>query len=284
MCIAFWTANTAGYDLALSFNRDEYYSRPTVGFHHWPSNPSIFAPQDLQPDNPDQRGSWIGTSKGRLALLTNFREPIFHHDNRISRGALIRNYLLDPPMTPGGQPLINPAGGVAQEYAQLIYEERANYDGFNLVLFDFAERPVRAVYVSNRSDQAVKDLEPGVVYGLSNSLLDNPWPKVTRGQQMFAEALRVGGSDDGVIARLMSVMRDEGDLQEGSLPHKIEDLKDRIFVPKVDDGLCGSMASGDYGTRTTDVLLLRGDVLTVAERNYSVDSSGGEVKISRVEV
>ncbi|KAJ2886853.1 hypothetical protein H4R27_000385 [Coemansia aciculifera] len=186
MCIVFWKQfdDTHPYQLILAFNRDEFLSRPTLGFHHWPASPSIFAPQDLLPP-PPQRGTYIGTNTNRLALLTNFREPPSNRC-KISRGALVRDYLLSEKS--------------AQDYAQTVFDQRQNYDGFNLVLFD----KTQVVYVTNRgySEGTVKVLDGGGVVGLSNATIDDVWPKVEHGKEAFAQAIE--SSSDEQMYRSVS--------------------------------------------------------------------------------
>ncbi|KAJ2179234.1 Transport and Golgi organization protein 2, partial [Coemansia sp. RSA 532] len=158
MCIAIWKLDdkaeaTGDYSLVLAFNRDEYFDRPTRGFHIWESKPNICAPLDLKPPDEAHRGSWIGVNrKGRLAFLTNFRELVPHHDGKISRGALVRDFLLDDLVTPGGQHVQTHSSNrdAVIEYAEKVYNERELYDGFNLVLFDLLSEHKTAVYVSNR--------------------------------------------------------------------------------------------------------------------------------------
>jgi uncharacterized protein with NRDE domain len=69
----------------------------------------------------------------------------------------------------------------ALAYAEGIEPDR--YAGFNLLLTDGES----LVYCSNRDGQP-RSLQPGI-YGLSNHLLDSPWPKLLAARQAFAEAL-----------------------------------------------------------------------------------------------
>ncbi|KAI8322591.1 hypothetical protein GQ54DRAFT_144474 [Martensiomyces pterosporus] len=230
MCIAFWKLSEGGgshgcRDFVLAFNRDEFLDRPTKGFHAWPRHPNIYAPQDLKPPDESHRGSWLGVSRqGRLALLTNFREAVPHHDGKISRGALVRDFLLDQPVTPGGQEIEGEE--VTVEYARRVFEERQKYDGFNLVLFDLRPGRRQAVYVTNRGSEvgpdgtpgSLKVLSAGEVVGLSNSTIDNPWPKVLKGKRAVTQVLEdtqdgeIGdqtsdSADEQLISSLLSIMR-----------------------------------------------------------------------------
>ncbi|KAJ2851623.1 hypothetical protein IWW36_000946 [Coemansia brasiliensis] len=290
MCIAFWRLDNdaealGGYSLVLAFNRDEYFDRPTRGFHIWEDRPNICAPLDLKPLNKNHRGSWIGTNRqGRLAFLTNFREPVPHHDGKISRGALVRDFLLDNPVTPGGQQIhAKTSSAIVIEYAEKVFQEREMYDGFNLVLFDLAAPQKTAVYITNRGSNQqggmghMSVLSQGQTMGLSNSTIDNPWPKVVYGSEKFKQVLASSNSfndpdeqDTHVIAKVMDVMCDPSPFngENGKcIPQSVEELAQCIFVPRV-NGSIGQLSDGCYGTRTTDVLLLRSNILVIAECNY----------------
>ncbi|PIA14585.1 DUF833-domain-containing protein [Coemansia reversa NRRL 1564] len=287
MCIAFWRLGKGhkdGYNLVLMFNRDEYFERPTQGFHIWKAHPHICAPLDLKPEIEEHRGSWIGVNQqGRLALLTNYREKIPHHDDKISRGALVRDFLLDNPRTPGGQLLnLNNSDSMVMEYAKKIFVERELYDGFNLVLFDLQPEHMTAVYVTNRGDDGkggrglLRVLNNDSVTGLSNSTIDDiSWPKVRHGKVRVSEILNecidkvnTDKQDKQTITGLMELMRDTSPFNQEILPQQVDDLKECIFVPRL-SGNIKILANESYGTRSTNVLLLRESKLTIAECNYA---------------
>ncbi|KAJ1945154.1 hypothetical protein FBU59_002393 [Linderina macrospora] len=308
MCIAFWVLNTTTtsdtedtHDLVLAFNRDEYLERPTKGFHAWEAHPNIFAPKDLKPDDESHRGSWIGVNRqGRLALLTNFREPVPHHDGKISRGALVRDFLLNKPVTPGGQTVDIDKG--IREYAEAIFNERQRYDGFNLVLMDLVPGRRQAVYVTNRGavghdgqPGTIANVGDGGVAGLSNSTIDNPWPKVVKGRQQFEDRLKAHGieaGDEGLVNALMDMMSNTAPFTPDNQPTEITDLMRCVFVPKVNglrwtgvDNATVLVSHDGYGTRTTDILLLRKNKLTIAERNhYPQDPDSSAIEVSHVEL
>ncbi|KAJ2895314.1 Transport and Golgi organization protein 2 [Coemansia aciculifera] len=285
MCVTFWKLSSSsasdGYRLVLAFNRDEFFDRPTLGFHHWPPPASggVFAPQDLQPADASQRGAWLGLNThhgGRLALLTNFRELTPLRPSTTSRGPLVRNYLLHGTESPW-------------EYAQAVYKERQRYDGFNLVLFDLLDNTV--IYVTNRgfkdNEGTIQRLtdEDGRVVGLSNSSIDDcAWPKVRYGKEAFARALAEtsgSGDEQELVEALMQVMSDTGpfDQQKDHTPQRLDDLKQCIFVPEINS--IYPLPPGRYGTRTTDVILVKGRRLTVAEREHD---NKDQIIISHIEI
>lgn len=77
------------YRLILAANRDEFYNRPTDPLDHWADHPDVLAGRDLK-----GKETWLGiTRTGRIAAITNFREPGVQIKMAPSRGILIRDYL-----------------------------------------------------------------------------------------------------------------------------------------------------------------------------------------------
>jgi len=153
------------YPLVVAANRDEFYDRPTQPLSYWNRNTNILAGQDLE-----CKGTWLGvTLNGRFAAITNYREPHKNIDHAPSRGLLVSEFLS------GTQ---NP-----EQYLADVQRRADQYHGFNLLIGDRAT----LYYYSNRGDGIVK-LDPGV-YGLSNHLMNTPWPKVEKGRRMFQTLL-----------------------------------------------------------------------------------------------
>ena len=63
-----------------------------------------------------------------------------------------------------------------QSYLKEIKSVGGQYNGFNLLVGDRAE----LFYYSNRGNR-IQKIKPGI-YGLSNHLLDTPWPKIAKGK------------------------------------------------------------------------------------------------------
>lgn len=220
------------YPLVVAANRDEFYVRPTAALARWPDAPQVIGGLDLEAG-----GTWLGvTEKGRFAAVTNVREPGMAK-GLLSRGALTRNFLT--------------SGLSASEYASQI--DYAQYSGFNLLLSDGES----LVYCSNRDGQP-RALAPGV-YGLSNHLLDSPWPKLLQARERFTEALP-NLPDESAFFDLLadqSIVDDEN-LPSTGVPIEWERLLSAVFVK-----------SESYGTRASTVAWQDTDGdLTIHEKSF----------------
>ena len=152
------------YRLILAANRDEFHDRRSQPAHWWDDNPDVLAGRDLEAG-----GTWLGLSRsGRLALVTNYREPGKREAGVPSRGELVSKFLASRKS--------------ASEFAANLYAEAPLYSGFNLLVLDDQE----CLYLCNRG-HFQKRLADGI-YGLSNHRLDTPWPKVERTLHRYAPA------------------------------------------------------------------------------------------------
>ncbi len=220
------------YPLVVAANRDEFYARPTAALARWPDAPQVMGGLDLEAG-----GTWLGiTDTGRFAAVTNVREPGMAK-GLLSRGTLTRNFLT--------------SGFSASEYATQI--DYARYSGFNLLLSDGES----LVYCSNRDGQP-RALAPGV-YGLSNHLLDSPWPKLLQARERFAEALPRLPEQSAFFDLLadQSIV-DDKNLPSTGVPIEWERLLSAIFVK-----------SESYGTRASTLAWqgANGDI-TIHEKSF----------------
>jgi uncharacterized protein with NRDE domain len=220
------------YPLVVAANRDINYARPTRAADFWPDAPRLLAGRDLVAN-----GTWLGITRDmRFAAVTNFREYPAKPGVR-SRGLLTRDYLLGRD---------DPASYCAQI-------ERDLYEGFSLLVAD----GTHLSYVSNR-DGALRVLGSGI-YGLSNSLLETPWPKVTRAKDAFNSAL------DKLPRRaeFFRFLSDEPRPPYETFPHtgvpiEIERLRSAVFIQ-----------SPDYGTVSSTLLLVsRFGRISLEERSF----------------
>jgi uncharacterized protein with NRDE domain len=221
MCLVLvvWRAH-AQYPCLVAANRDELHARPTAGAEWWPDHPHILAGRDLEAG-----GTWLGVTRaGRFAALTNYRDPEQRRAGVPSRGALVADMLESGASVAEGLTHLRAAG--------------ADYNGFNLIFSD-GER--LGIYESARG--AGRELGPGI-YGLSNHLLDTPWPKVQNAKTRLEAAL-VGLTD---TAPLLDLLRDDRPASDAQLPRtgvslEWERLLSSAFV-----------RAPDYGTRCSTII------------------------------
>ncbi len=217
------------YKLALAANRDEFYARPTESAHWRPEAPEVLAGKDLQAG-----GGWLGLSKGgRIAALTNFRGGNHKPAEPPSRGEIVSDFLFEK------HPVEN--------YLHLLEGKGKNYQGFNVVLGEIDQ----LFYYSNMSQQS-KPIEPGV-HGLSNHLLDTPWPKVRTGCATLAQIfndLDENATDQNTASLLFEMLKNEKIAPDADLPSTGVGLElERVLSPLF-------IQSPVYGTRASTVVLV----------------------------
>jgi len=224
------------YRLVVAANRDEFHRRPSAPADFWPERPELVAGRDLEAG-----GTWLGLTRGgRFAALTNFREPGRHRPGAPSRGALAAEFLQ------GSSP---PLAFLAE-----LRGQARDYNGFSLVVGD---RDALA-YLSNRGPGPLA-LAPGV-HGLSNHLLDTPWPKVERSRARLAALLSGRKVDPEELLELLSdrTVAPDAELPSTGLPLELER---RLSPPMV--------VAPDYGTRcSTAVLVGRDDRVRLVEQSF----------------
>lgn len=210
------------YPLVLAANRDEFHARAAAPAAWWDEPAGMLAGRDL-----GAGGTWLGVTRdARFAVLTNYRDPGRNDATAPSRGMLVTRALAQ------AAPLEVTLGWLGREAGA--------YNGFNLLFSDGARLGVfESVTGSGR------ELGPGV-YGLSNHLLDTPWPKVTAAKSQLAAAL--ARLPDEVP--LFELLRDGRPAADTELPRtgltlEWERLLSSAFI----------RAPG-YGTRCSTVLLL----------------------------
>ena len=210
------------YRLVLAANRDEFHDRPSQPAHWWQDHPGLLAGRDQEAG-----GTWLGLNRsGRLALVTNFREPSTRAPGKRSRGELVTNFLTDD------RPVA--------EFATDMSADASEFSGFNLLVFDSRD----CLYLSNRGDfQQI--LQPGI-HGLSNHRLNTAWPKVEKTRRRLADAVSSAEIDE---AELFSIIGDNRPCNDKVLPDTgiARDLEKLLSAPFV--------ISPDYGTRCSTLVL-----------------------------
>jgi uncharacterized protein with NRDE domain len=204
----------------VAANRDEFHARPAAPAQWWPDRPQILAGRDLEAG-----GTWLGLTRGgRFAALTNYRDPEQRRVQAPSRGTLVTS-------------LLESGASVAEGLAYLR-GVGADYNGFNLIFSDG-----ESLGIFESVPGLGRELEPGI-YGLSNHLLDTPWPKVQNAKSRLTAAL------DGITdtAPLLGLLRDDRPAPDAQLPRtgvslEWERLLSSAFV-----------RAPDYGTRCSTII------------------------------
>lgn len=239
MCLIAWNWQPASpTPLLLIANRDEHHARPTAALHWW-DDADILAGRDLR-----SGGSWLGVSRnGRLAALTNHRNPGLQRVDRPSRGELVSNFLR--------------SGQSALEFLTELRRHSADYNPFNLLLFDGSS----LLGLESRHDRLVR-LLPGLG-AVSNADFHTPWPKLTRLRQALQRLL---DQDRAGNAELLTLLHDvqlanDADLPASGIPLALERALSAAFV-----------ITPDYGTRSSSVVRIGNSGIEFLEQGF--DASG----------
>jgi uncharacterized protein with NRDE domain len=240
-----WRTHPA-YRLIVAANRDEYFARASAPAGFWDDHKNVLAGRDLEAG-----GTWLGiTLTERFAALTNYRNPAERRTGVPSRGALVADFLTGD-ATPAA-------------YMKEIERKAASYNGFSLLAGD-AES---LWFLSNRGGGPQR-VEPGV-HGLSNHLLDTPWPKVERAKARLAGQLGRVFDPDAAFELLTDTERaSSAELPSTGVSLELEERLSAIRI----------LAAGGYGTRCSTALCFANDGrLELHERSYREDGgTGGSV-------
>ena len=238
MCLILFSYNShPDYKLILASNRDEFYNRPTEQAAFWGESGNILAGRDVKGG-----GTWLGVSReGKIAAITNYRDLEAVKNDAPSRGLLVSQYLQGD-QKPG-------------DYLSEISRQGQVYSGFNLLAGDLKE----LYYYSNMGGR-LKRLTPGI-YGLSNHLLDTPWPKVLKGKEGIQAVTRQADFDLNAVFDLLA---DPLSPMDNELPETGVGLEwERILSPLF-------IRSDIYGTRCSTVITIDYDSkVEFIERTFS---------------
>lgn len=246
------------FSLVVVANRDEFHARPTAPAAFWKDAPNILGGRDLQAG-----GTWLGvTRQGRFAAVTNYRDPAQFEQKRRSRGELTRDFLL--------------GAGSALEDLHLPKKEAVQYNDFNLLAGDASH----FYCLESRTDTLIP-LSPGV-YGVSNHLLDTPWPKVMAGKAQLtawlaartAHSMPRGQAENNpdalmhLSSSLMNILANPTPYPDDLLPNTgINQERERLIS-------AAFIRDDVYGTRSTTVVLRRRDASGwFHERRFHSDGS-----------
>jgi uncharacterized protein with NRDE domain len=212
-------------------------------------------------------GTWLGFSKtGRFAALTNVRAPSEKKPDARTRGELSSMYL-------AGRDRPN-------EFIQSHSKRFEQYNGFNLLMADLSD-PENAEmhWVSNRlmMGQNIRPrkifpeqaLNPGV-YGLSNAMLDTPWPKVNHRVAAFAQTLAMDSGELKNADHYLKLLADTHEASDHELPSTgVSKDWEKSLSPAF-------IKTPSYGTRSSTVLRVRKDgTFEMVERRFDANGTIG---------
>lgn len=224
MCLIFLSLNNhPTYKLIVAANRDEFYQRKTAAADYWSDHPQILGGRDLEAS-----GTWMAMNKkGRVAMVTNYRDLKNLKQTAPSRGALVSDFLLTDMH--------------ANDYLQSIEPKAHAFNGFNLLVGNVDE----LYYLSNYK-QGIEKLNSGI-YGLSNALLDTPWPKVEKGKAHFATLIEKQNVDAEVLFNMLYNEERAADalLPDTGVGIERERMLSSMFIK-----------SPNYGTRCSTIMLV----------------------------
>lgn len=211
------------YSLIIAANRDEFRARPTSALSWWEDDPEIVGGRDLEAN-----GTWMAMHRnGRFAALTNFREFPNRHEHAPTRGALVVDFL---------------KGDMSAEaYLQHLEEDGQQYNGFNLIFGDTKQ----LWYYGNRSAEN-KKIESGI-HGLSNAVLNTPWPKVELGKQELTDYLQ---AEELNAAALFSLLEHSTPFADDQLPQTGVPIEWERRLSSI------CIQGGDYGSKVSTVMLV----------------------------
>jgi uncharacterized protein with NRDE domain len=240
MCLIFLSLkNHPAYKLVIAANRDEFYNRKTAPVRFWEDQPNIIGGRDLEAE-----GSWMAmNTTGKIALVTNYRDPAHINPKAPSRGKLVSDFLSND---------LSP-----EAYLRELEPHAKEYNGFNLLVGQVDEW----WYLSNYKT-GIQKLESGI-YGLSNHLLETPWPKVTRGMKIFPKLVEY----ESLPEEFFKMLSNEQQAEDQMLPDTgIGVERERALSPMF-------IKTRGYGTRCSTVLMIDNENhVQYYERTYNVET------------
>ncbi len=240
------------YKLILAANRDEFYQRKTAGAKFWEEHPEVLAGKDLEAG-----GTWLGINKtGKIGMLTNYRDLRNLKDNAPSRGKLVMDYL-----TNGHKP---------GEYINEIKPIANKFNGFNLLI----GYPEQLLYFSNYGN-GVEKVPKGIV-GISNHLLESPWPKVQKGKEKLKSLI---DAEKLNAESFFHMLQDDTHAPDEQLPDTGLDLERERAVSSMFIKYPG------YGSRCSTVIMINSyNEVYFAERVYNTENFSFDTNVYKFQI
>ncbi|MBT1702144.1 NRDE family protein [Chryseosolibacter indicus] len=247
MCLIFLAIkNHPEYKLVVAANRDEFYQRKTAPADYWVDHPSILGGRDLEAG-----GTWLALNRyGKISMVTNYRDPKNINPKAPSRGHLVSDFLEQKNID-------------ASRYMKDVSTRGKQYNGFNLIT-----GTVDDLWYYSNYGYGVQHLSDGI-FGLSNHLLDTPWPKVVKGKQKFTSALEKELSPEKLFNLLYDdVLAVDTELPDTGVGLERERALSSMFIK-----------SPGYGTKCSTVILVdQNNNVQFQERVYDTTTFTFSVK------
>ncbi|CCE86219.1 Piso0_005876 [Millerozyma farinosa CBS 7064] len=311
MCIALTSTEHPDYPFILLSNRDEYFDRPTKEAHLRRINEEygIISPLDMA---REERGTWIGVNtKGKFSSLVNFREMKNDSVSEVSRGIIPLSYLtygnsdkewmndlntvlskmISSSSSPKDNAVLPRIGGFSLLYGQLKINENTGKIEPLRILSNKGNST--RIHVSESEPNSKSDSISGLTtFGISNSLFDDPWPKVELGKELLHETINESVEQkwsfteliDNCFKLLSHNTYNENIASTGSPESKLEELRNSIFIPPItpnheSSSSPNSSTNALYGTRTQTLLILdKKGALHYLEENVSTEHHSDTVR------
>jgi uncharacterized protein with NRDE domain len=253
MCLILFAWQThPDHPLIVAANRDEFFARPAAPLAAWLDHPQVIAGRDLSAG-----GTWLGLSRAnntfRFAGLTNYRDPAQNPKGQPSRGALVADFL-----TGSESP---------QTYLDRIEKTAEQCLGFNLLTghINASNPQASELWWSSNISLERRPLAPGI-YGLSNHLLDSPWPKVSAGKTALRQAIQALPDERALHALLRAeTIYPDADLPATGIPLDWERALSAAFI-----------RTPTYGTRASTLIQVSaGNTAIIDEQTWLAGTQSG---------
>lgn len=229
------------FPLILIHNRDEYHSRPTQSMQ-WHEQQKYLWGTDLK-----DKGTWLGINRrGLFAFVTNYRDPALTKPSRISRGGIV-------------PAILRPDTFHLHTIRNLLVEFSSQMNPFNVIFGN----SISVYYFNSLSKNLIR--LPAGYYGLSNSRLNTPWPKVSGSMnQIRSLCLKVQVNHETLTKSFQSLAPpDVSSLPDTGISKELELMLSSVFIK-----------NPAYGTRsTTSVLWNRLGSISCEELTWTSEGS-----------
>lgn len=264
MCLILFAWNShPDYSLVIAANRDEFYDRPTHPIHYWSEYPQVLGSRDAA-DVLGIPGTSFGLSMhGRFSAVTNIRAPSEKNPEMRTRGELTAKFLSQ--------------NDSVVDFVKKNEKSFFQYNGFNLLMGDFSPSGNHHLFwLTNRllvgdKIRQRKIISPlpisAGVYGLSNAMLDTPWPKVRNGIASFAQTLAMDKGKLGNFESYFRILKNDEKPNDSELPFTGVNIEwERALSPIF-------IKTDNYGTRSSSLLRVKKNgAFQMIERRFNAQA------------